>query len=210
MDEIERKIYQINNSIIKNTIDFILSLIFLILLSPLFLVIAILIKLDSKGGVFVRLKRVSEGKIFKVYKFRTMIKGAHKLRNKLLHLNERKDGPFFKIRNDPRITRFGKILRKFRIDEMPQLINVLKGEMSLIGPRAHELREIKKYPQEYKIIAKTKAGITGLSQVSGASSLPFLKELELDKFYIENWSLWLDFKIFLKTIWIFFSDPTGV
>lgn len=204
------KIDKINDSILKRVFDILVTIISLILFLPLFLLIAILIKLDSKGPVFVKLKRISKGEFFYVYKFRTMIEGAHQMKKNLAHLNERKDGPFFKIKNDPRVTKIGKILRKFRVDELAQLINVLKNEMSLVGPRAHELEEIEKYPEEYKIIPKVKAGITGLSQVSGASSLPFLKELELDKSYIANWSLWLDVKILLKTIWIFFSDPTGV
>ena len=139
-----------------------------------------------------------------------MVAGAHALRPTLAASNERADGPFFKIRNDPRVTQVGKILRKFRIDEFPQLINVLKGEMSLVGPRPHEPEEVILYPGEHQHIILAKAGVTGLSQVNGASSLPFRKELELDSHYVKNCSFALDLKILAKTVKIFFSDPTAV
>ena len=139
-----------------------------------------------------------------------MINGAHAIKPKLADMNERKDGPFFKIKNDPRLTRSGKIIRKFRFDEIPQFINVLKGEMALVGPRPHEPEEVAHYPNAYKHLTLAKAGITGLSQVSGASSLPFLKELETDDYYLKNRSWWLDFKIAAKTLLILFFDPTAV
>lgn len=196
--------------IIKRIIDIIGSLIGLIILLPFFPFIALAIKLDSKGPALIKLDRVSEGKIFKVYKFRSMVVGAEKQKKYLLKLNERNDGPFFKIKNDPRITKVGKFLRKFRLDEFPQLINVLKGELSLVGPRPHEPEELFAYPREYRELLTAKTGLTGLSQVSGASSLKFLKELELDNYYLQNQSLWLDIKILFKTLFIFFTDPTGV
>jgi len=160
--------------------------------------------------VLIKLDRVSRGKIVKVYKFRSMVENAESQKKDLLKLNERNDGPFFKIKNDPRITKVGRFLRKFRLDEFPQLINVLKGELSLVGPRPHEPCELFAYPREYRELLTAKTGITGLSQVNGASSLPFLKELEFDKFYLENQSLWLDIKILFKTLFIFFTDPTGI
>jgi lipopolysaccharide/colanic/teichoic acid biosynthesis glycosyltransferase len=173
--------------------------------------IALAIKLDSSGPVFVKIPRLSGGKVINVYKFRSMKHDTHLLKYKeLWPLNERKDGPFFKIKNDPRLTRVGKILRKLRLDEFPQFINVLKGELSLVGPRPHEPEEVAKYPGEYRHLPQAKAGITGLSQVSGASALPYLKELELDDYYLKNQSIWLDLKIILKTIAILFTDPTGV
>ena len=196
--------------IIKRAVDIIFSAIGMVFLAVLYPFIMLAIKLDSKGPVMIKLDRISSGKIIKVYKFRSMIDGAHEKKKELLPLNERKDGPFFKIKNDPRLTKTGKILRKFRIDEFPQLINVLKGELSLVGPRPHEPEEVAHYPAEYKNITNTKAGVTGLSQVNGASSLPFLKELEYDNFYSKNQSAWLDLKIILKTIKILFTDPTGV
>lgn len=182
----------------------------LLVLAPFWPLIALAIKLDSSGPVLVKLNRISGGKVIQVYKFRSMIDGAHYFKLKLQHLNERSDGPFFKIKNDPRLTRVGKILRKFRIDEFPQLINVLRGELALVGPRPHEPEEVIHYPQEHKHLILAKSGVTGLSQVSGASGLPFLKELELDGHYIKNQSFWLDAKIVSKTVKIIFSDPTAV
>lgn len=197
-------------SILKRTLDIVGAACGLTLLAPFLLIIAPAIKLESKGPVFVGLKRVSRGRVVSIYKFRTMIDGAHELKPLLKHLNERTDGPFFKIKNDPRLTRVGKILRKYRLDEFPQLLNVLEGKLSLVGPRPHETGEIEHYPEEYKHIILAKAGVTGMSQISGASGLPFLKELELDSRYIARQSLLLDMKILGKTLVIFFSDPTGV
>jgi len=186
------------------------SILGLTILAPFFPLIAAAIKIGSKGPVIVSLDRVSSGRKIKVYKFRTMHDGAHRLKPALAALNERRDGPFFKIKNDPRITKVGRILRKFRIDEFPQLINVLKGEMALVGPRPHEPEEVAGYPASYKHLVLAKAGLTGLSQVSGASGLPFLKELELDDYYVKNRSLTLDAKILAKTAVIIFTDPTAV
>ena len=139
-----------------------------------------------------------------------MIRDAHALKPSLAHLNERGDGPFFKIRRDPRVTRVGRVLRKFRIDEFPQLINVLKGEMSLVGPRPHEPEEVMRYKPEHVVVTLAKAGVTGLSQVSGASSLSYAREVELDTHYIHNASLAFDARILAKTAKIIFSDPTAV
>ncbi len=197
--------------LIKRTVDIFGSAIGLLIILPLIPFIIIAIKLDSSGPVLIKLKRVSKGKIMQVYKFRSMKAGYHGLKyTELAHLNERKDGPFFKIKNDPRLTKTGKILRKFRLDEFPQLINVLKGELTLVGPRPHEPEEISAYPEIYKNLPLVTAGVTGLSQVSGASGLPFLKELELDSYYLKNKSLWLDAKIILKTVAILLFDPTAV
>lgn len=196
--------------IIKRGIDFLLSSILLIILSPLFLLIAILIKLDSSGPIFVELTRIgSRGKLFKLYKFRSMIKNAEKIKNELLEKNER-EGPLFKIKNDPRITRLGKFLRKTSLDELPQLINVFKGEMSLIGPRPHEPEEVSKYQKKHKQLLTIKPGITGLAQISGRSELSFSEEARLDIYYIENWSLGFDFKIMIKTIPIVLSCKNAV
>ncbi|MDP3052483.1 MAG: sugar transferase [bacterium] len=194
----------------KKTMDIIGASLGLIILAPFYPFIALAIKLESKGPIIVKLDRVSQGKVIKVYKFRSMIKDAQKIKPDLAGLNERKDGSFFKIKKDPRITKVGKLFRKFRIDEFPQLINVLKGELSLVGPRPHEPGEVSAYPTEFQHLFLAKAGVTGLSQVNGASSLPFLKELTLDNYYLKNQSLWLDFKIIIKTILILFFDPTAV
>jgi len=194
----------------KRLVDVVGAVLGLALITPLTPFIAIAIKLDSKGPVLVTLDRVSNGKLIKVYKFRSMIHNAHSLKKNLLVSNERNDGPFFKMRHDPRLTRVGKTIRRFRWDEFPQLINVLKGELSLVGPRPHEPIEIVQYPGKYQKIILSKAGVTGLSQVNGASSLPFLKELEYDLHYIEHKNFWMDMKIIMKTLSIIFFDSNAV
>jgi|SRR3989344_2844203 len=194
----------------KRTFDIAGSIFGLLFILPFTPFIALAIILESGFPVFEKLERVSDGKIIKVYKFRSMVKNARIMKKQLQYLNERKDGPLFKIKNDPRLTKIGKWLRKLRIDEFPQLINVLKGELSLVGPRPHEPEEMAQYPPEFKKLYFAKGGLTGLSQVNGASALPFRKELELDLYYLEHQSLWLDIKILFKTVFIFFTDPTGV
>jgi lipopolysaccharide/colanic/teichoic acid biosynthesis glycosyltransferase len=148
----------------------------------------------------VQLKRVGQkGKIFKMYKFRSMVKDAHLMKSEIKNLNERPDGPLFKMKNDPRVTTFGKFLRRTSLDELPQLFNVLAGEMSLVGPRPHEPEEVSEYQRGYRKLLTIKPGITGMAQVSGRSSLLFSEEAKLDIFYIENWSILLDLIILLKT-----------
>ncbi|MGC9049031.1 MAG: sugar transferase [Patescibacteria group bacterium] len=184
----------------KRIFDIIVSLFCLVLLLPLYLIVSILIKLDSEGPVFVALSRVGQrGKIFKLYKFRSMIKNAHQLKSKLLSYNERQ-GPLFKMKNDPRITRVGRFLRRWSIDELPQIINVLRGEMSFVGPRPHEPEEVAQYQKWHKQLLTIKPGITGLAQISGRSELPFNQEAKLDIYYMENWSLSFDLQILIKTI----------
>lgn len=185
--------------IIKRIIDFILALFLLIILSPIFFLISLIIKIDSRGPVFVKLKRVKKDGEFYIFKFRSMVKNAHKMKKELLKYSERK-GPLFKMKDDPRITRIGKILRKTRIDEWPQLMNVICNEMSLIGPRPHEPQEVEKYTKHQMRVLEIKPGMTGMAQVSGASDLSFNEEVRLDTYYIEDWSLLLDLQIFLKTI----------
>jgi len=195
---------------VKRIVDIIGSLVGLFFFTLSFPFVGLLIKFETRGSILVKLERVSEGRVVQVYKFRSMVQGAHTLKPSLQHLNERGDGPFFKIKDDPRLTRIGKLIRKFRIDEFPQFINVFKGELSLVGPRPHEPNEVQSYPSEFQPLLEARAGITGLSQVSGASSLPFLKELELDQYYLLHQSFWLDLKIMAKTIGILFFDPTAV
>jgi len=197
-------------SFTKRLIDIIggiLGCLIMIVLTPF---VGLAIKLDSRGPIFVNLDRISSGRRVGIFKFRSMVKNAGELKHELVPLNERKDGPFFKIKNDPRITRVGKVIRKFRLDEFPQFINVLGGSLSLVGPRPHEPGEVEHYPKEYHFIFHGKAGITGASQVNGASSLTFKRELELDSWYLESQSLALDLKIIGKTIAIIFTDPTAV
>jgi len=188
--------------IIKATIDIFGSALGLIILSPLFLILALAIKLDSAGPVFAKLKRISRGRVFYLYKFRSMIKNAEELKKDLLQYNER-TGPLFKMKNDPRVTRVGKFIRRTRLDEFAQLINVFRGEMSLVGPRPHELGEVAQYKKHHKKLLMIKPGITGLAQVNGSSDLDFEKEVKLDTYYIENWSLFLDIQILFKTLVIF-------
>ena len=195
--------------IIKRAVDIFGSALGLILLSPLFLLVGLIIKIDSEGPIFVKLKRISQGKEFCLYKFRSMVKDAEARKKDLLQYNERQDGPLFKMKNDPRITRVGRIIRRFRIDELPQLINVFKGEMSLIGPRPHQPDETVKYEKHHKRVLFLKPGITGLAQINGSSDLSFEEEVKLDTYYIENWSLGKDIYIFLKTVLVLFTDKSA-
>jgi len=201
--------------VFKRMVDMISAIIGLIIFSPLFLFTAIAVKLDTSGPVFVRLKRTSRNKEFLLYKFRSMVAcdldgGAESLKASLVALNERGDGPLFKIKNDPRITRAGRIIRRFRVDELAQFINILKGDMSLVGPRPHQPDEIEKYQKHHRKLLAIKAGATGLAQVSGSSDLPFEQEVVLDTYYIENWTLWLDLKIILKTMFKMLTDKSAV
>ncbi len=189
---------------LKRTLDIFGSLVGIIFLFiPLYLPIAIAIKLNSRGPVLIKLERVSQGKKILIHKFRSMYQDAVDYKPVFASLNER-DNPFFKIKYDPRITKVGEFLRRYHLDEIPQFIDIFLGKISLVGPRAHEPQEIFSYPKEYLFIAKRKAGLTGFSQVNGGCNLPFLKELELDKYYLENWSLFLDLKIIFKTIFLIF------
>ncbi|MDD4761465.1 MAG: sugar transferase [Candidatus Pacebacteria bacterium] len=185
---------------------FFLILPFFILIFPF---VALAIKAGSRGPVFYKAKRVSGGKIITIYKFRTMFLGSEKKKKELNHLNERKDGPFFKISNDPRVTNIGRILRKFWIDETPQIFNVFKDEISFVGPRPYEPEEIEKYPTEYKFLKNEKAGITGLSQIKGSSNLPFSEVLKYDAYYARCKNLRLDLKIIFQTFLLLFN-PSGV
>lgn len=197
--------------IFKRIFDLIFSVILLIFLLPFFLIISLLIKIDSPGPIIVSLERMGEkNRKFKLYKFRSMIKNAHLLKPQIQNLNERTDGPLFKIKDDPRITRFGKFLRRFSLDELLQLINVLKGEMSLVGPRPHEPEEVARYETHHKKLLNIKPGITGLAAVSGRSDLIFEEEAKLDTYYIENWNLGLDLQILLKTPKAIFSRRQAV
>jgi len=185
--------------VIKRTADVLGSILALVIFSPILLVIAFAIKWETDGPVLVRLRRVSQNKEFYLLKFRSMVKNAEELKPFLKEWNERNDGPLFKIKNDPRVTVVGKFIRRYRLDELPQFVNVLKGDISLVGPRPHQPDEIAKYEKHHKKVLSIKAGVTGLAQVSGSSDLPFEEEVSLDSFYIENWSLIQDIKILLKT-----------
>lgn len=193
----------------KRVVDILGSLIGIILLSPLLLLVSIAIKLDSSGPVFADtpMRAGQNGNLFRIYKFRSMVENAHEIleNNQKLLAEYKKNN--YKIFNDPRITRVGKFLRRFSIDEFPQFLNILTGEMSLVGPRAYypyELEEQqKKYPTSrkfVKIILSGKPGVTGLWQVSGRSEINFDKRVEMDAQYVKKRSLLYDFWIMLKTI----------
>ncbi|MGD0512885.1 MAG: sugar transferase [Terriglobales bacterium] len=191
-------------TVIKRTLDFLLSLTLLILLAPLLLIAAILIKLTSPGPVFFAQKRVGLNKrIFTIFKFRTMVVNAEQKLHELEHLNE-VSGPVFKIKNDPRLTPVGRFLRKTSIDELPQLFNVLSGDMSLVGPRPLQIRDYELFTDAgedwQRCRFSVRPGITCLWQVNGRSSLPFHQWMELDLQYVRNWSLWLDLQILARTI----------
>src|SRR3989338_6723526 len=194
----------------KRIMDVIGALCGILCIVPFFPFIAFAKKWESCGTVIVGLDRISAGRVIKVYKFRSMINGAHAQKKEFQALNERNDGPFFKIAKDPRVTRIGRILRRFRIDELQKLLNVLKGELALVGPRPHEPEEVQHYPLHYWTITNSRAGVTGLSQVNGASLLPYIKELEFDEWYVGHFSFLLDMKIVFKTLKIIFFDPSAV
>lgn len=184
----------------KRAFDIVVAALLLLILSPIFLVIAIWIKIDSPGSVFYASKRVgTRNSVFGLLKFRSMVVNAEKLKEQLLAQNERQDGPMFKMKNDPRVTRSGRFICKWSIDELPQLWNVIRGEVSLVGPRPHEPHEVAQYQKHHKRLLDIKPGVTGMAQVSGRSDLVFEDEVRLDTYYIEHWSLWLDIKIMLQT-----------
>jgi len=187
--------------LVKRAMDFIVSLILLTILAPFFFVIALLIKLTSPGTAFFVQERIGRNKRrFRLYKFRTMVPGAEKKLAELEDLNE-VSGPVFKIKNDPRITWIGKFLRKTSVDELPQLINVLKGDMSLVGPRPLPVRDYEGFDEDWhRRRFSVRPGITCLWQINGRSNTSFEKWMELDMEYIDSWSIWLDFKILAQTI----------
>jgi exopolysaccharide biosynthesis polyprenyl glycosylphosphotransferase len=185
---------------VKRFIDIAISSAALLVLSPFLLLFAILIKLDSPGSVFFKQTRLGRAaKPFTCYKFRSMWEDAEEVKPALSELNEA-EGPIFKIRDDPRVTRMGKLLRRFSLDELPQLINVFRGDMSIVGPRPPLPCEVEEYEDWHHERLKIPSGITGLWQVMGRSDLTFDEMVMLDLYYAENWSLWQDFKIMLRTI----------
>jgi exopolysaccharide biosynthesis polyprenyl glycosylphosphotransferase len=186
---------------VKRLTDVVASLIFLFILAPLFALVALVIKVDSPGPIFFAQERIGLNKRrFKMLKFRTMVDGAEKQQAALEDLNET-DGPVFKIKNDPRLTRIGKFLRRYSIDELPQFVNVLKGEMSLVGPRPLPIRDVERIDiASQKRRFSIKPGLTCLWQVNGRSNIGFEEWVRMDLQYIDHWSLGLDMLILLKTI----------
>jgi exopolysaccharide biosynthesis polyprenyl glycosylphosphotransferase len=188
-------------AVAKRVIDAAVSSVLLVLLAPLLVVVAGLVKLTSPGPAFFRQTRVGLNKRqFRMYKFRTMVANAEQLQDELLSRNEM-TGPVFKVRKDPRVTPFGRFLRRTSIDEIPQLLNVLRGEMSLVGPRAMSLRDYQLFDKDWQRRRfSVKPGITCLWQINGRNGIPFEKWMELDMQYIDKWSLWLDLKILARTL----------
>lgn len=192
---------------IKRTTDIIGSLVGIILSSPICILTAIAIKIETPGPVFFKQNRVGRnGRIFKMYKFRSMVEDAEEKKKEMLDGNEIADGLMFKIKNDPRVTEVGKFIRKTSIDELPQFINVFKGEMSLVGTRPPTIDEVEKYDLSHYRRISIKPGITGMWQVNGRSNVKnFENVVNLDTKYIEEWSLLLDIKIIIKTVFIVFN-----
>ncbi len=186
--------------LMKRTLDVLISALSLIVMIPVFAVIALLIKRDSAGPVFYCARRVGrKGEHFLCLKFRTMVADADGRKAELRKQNER-NGPIFKLANDPRVTRVGRFLRKYSLDELPQLWNVLKGQMSLVGPRPHPLDDFEHYDLEHLRRLDVKPGITGLWQVTARRDPSFSRNMDLDIQYIESWNIWLDIEILLRTI----------
>lgn len=185
---------------LKRMLDLTGGLIGLLVAAPVMLIAAIAIKLDSKGPVlFKQVRAGRNGRKFTMYKFRSMVVDAEELKARLAHLNEM-GGPVFKIKHDPRITRIGRFIRKTSIDELPQLFNIIKGDMSLVGPRPPLPSEVAQYEAWQRRRLSVKPGLTGLWQVSGRNQIDFEEWMQLDLDYIDNWSLWLDLKIIFKTV----------
>lgn len=203
--------------ILKRVFDIIFSFLAIILTSPVTIITAIAIKLESVGPIIYKNERIgSDGKKFFVYKFRYMkwencvtkenpnLEKALEFEKNLINKQSVRKGPLYKIKRDPRKTRVGNFIEKFSIDELPQFFNVLFGNMSVVGPRPHQKREVEKYMEYHRRLLTIKPGVTGMAQVAGRSDLDFEDEYKMDLFYIENWSLWLDIQICLKTAGVLF------
>ena len=193
----------------KRVIDVVCSLVGLLVLSPVLIVISILIKLESDGPIIFSQDRIGyKGEKFKMYKFRSMVVNAEELKKKLAEQNEM-SGPMFKMKNDPRVTKVGKFIRKTSIDELPQLINILKGEMSLVGPRPSLPKEVKEFEPWMMERLEVKPGLTCYWQVSGRNDIDFEDWMKLDIKYIRERSFLLDIKLIFKTFFVLFGDESA-
>ncbi len=203
--------------ILKRAFDIVASILGIIVTSPIMLITALAVNLDSRGPIIYKNERIgSNGKKIFVYKFRYMkweycvtkenqnLESAVNLEKELIEKQSVRRGPLYKIKDDPRKTRVGRFIEKYSIDELPQFFNVLFGSMSLVGPRPHQKREVEKYMEYHRRLLTIKPGVTGMAQISGRSDLDFEDEYRLDLYYIENWSLWLDIQICLKTVGVIF------
>ncbi|MGF0108099.1 sugar transferase [Clostridium sp. SGI.024] len=208
-ERIIKKDNRIIYNLSKKIIDFSLSAVALVILSPLLLIVAILIKLESKGPVIFSQKRVGlNGKEFKMYKFRSMVVNAEELKEKLAKQNEM-SGPMFKMKDDPRVTKIGKFIRKTSIDELPQLINILKGDMSLVGPRPSLPKEVAEFEPWMLERLNVKPGLTCYWQVSGRNNIDFIEWMKLDLKYVKDRSFLLDLKLIIKTFSVLFGDKNA-
>ena len=194
---------------IKRLIDIICSFVGILVLSPLFIIIAIIVKFTSKGPVFFSQKRVGRnGKEFDMYKFRSMVVNAEELKEKLAAQNEM-SGPMFKMKDDPRVTKVGKFIRKTSIDELPQLWNILKGDMSLVGPRPSLPKEVAQFEDWMYKRLEVKPGLTCYWQVSGRNNIDFEDWMKLDVKYVKERNLWIDIKLIFKTVGVLFGDKNA-
>ena len=190
----------------KRTMDIVCSLMALIILSPIFLIVVIAIRIESKGSAIFSQERVGkDGKMFKMYKFRSMVANAEELKARLCDKNEM-CGPMFKMKEDPRVTKVGKFIRKTSIDELPQLVNVLKGEMSLVGPRPSLPKEVMEFENWMMERLSVKPGLTCYWQVSGRSDIKFEEWMELDVRYVEDRNTLIDLGLIFRTFGVFFGD----
>lgn len=195
--------------VIKRLIDFVCSFLGVLILSPLFIIIAIIIKTTSKGPIFFSQKRVGkDGKEFDMYKFRSMVVNAEELKEKLAAQNEM-SGPMFKMKDDPRVTKVGKFIRKTSIDELPQLWNVLKGDMSLVGPRPSLPKEVAQFEDWMYKRLEVKPGLTCYWQVSGRNNIDFEDWMKLDCKYVDERNTWVDIKLIFKTVGVLFGDKNA-
>jgi lipopolysaccharide/colanic/teichoic acid biosynthesis glycosyltransferase len=213
---------EVYDKYLKRILDVCVSIILLIVFAPIFLIVAILIKINSTGPMFADtpMRVGKDGRFFKMYKFRSMVENAHRLLRqdpKMRVLYEQYKRNSYKLKEDPRVTNLGKFLRKHSLDEIPQILNVIKGEMSLVGPRAYYSDELfnqqKKYPNTKKLVKKVlsiKPGITGYWQVSGRSEVNFDKRIAMDAKYVDMRSLWYDIGILLRTPWAMISGKGAV
>lgn len=199
--KIAKKASKINYMSVKRVFDLVISTIGLIILSPIFLILAIIVKLDSKGPVFFAHTRYGKnGKKFKMYKFRTMYENAQDMINDFTPEQMKEWKENFKLQDDPRITKVGKFLRKTSLDELPQIVNIMKGDLSIIGPRPVIEEELEKYGENKEKFLSVTPGLTGYWQANGRSSTTYEQRMEMELYYIDHISPKLDFKIFFKTI----------
>lgn len=195
--------------ILKRIMDIVASILGLILLSPILIIVSIIIKLESKGPIIFSQQRVGvNGKNFKMYKLRSMVINAEEIKNKLQEQNEM-SGPMFKIKDDPRITKVGKFIRKTSIDELPQLFNVLKGDMSLVGPRPSLPNEVEAFEAWMLERLEVKPGLTCYWQVMGRNQIDFEDWMKLDIKYVREKNIWLDIKLIFKTFFVLFGDKNA-